>query len=435
MSNSKLQYPELDEARKAKLNEILEEIHTKASIDYSLQEMKDIQTAVRTMLERVVERVNKRGLFKISRIVPVGSMVEKTAVWKYNYLSGEIHTEFDYLGVLDCPRDILHRDQKCGQCVRLGEMLVKRNDLYEYENFPIRYNNDRKRSDHIFWREINTCLGSDCDCFSITLDENEELYWSLTYKLAEDCDPDYRCDKCVVEMPSGILRVNHSVSVGRAQVADCSLVFRWTSKVNTLSAYDKRLQEEAKESNSLTIHVDFLPAVEVLKSGTDTAAREHDFFLVPKHCNVCVILGYRDTWRKSNCLAEIAHIVNEMSEKHRNCYKVIKYFLPIMYKRINGYHVKTVVLNHSRQCSDSSEGCAECVLKILTELNHAYEFGRLNSFHDSNVNLYRILTDYECVIDATIEILCSVKDSDSCRTIIEDAEGAFRIKPIVSFRF
>ena len=218
MSNSKLQYPELDEARKAKLNEILEEIHTKASIDYGLQEMKDIQTAVQTMLERVVERVNRRGFLKISRIVPAGSMVEKTAVWKYSRTRlTRVHTEFDYLGVLDCPRDIIHRDQKCGQCVRLGEMPVKRNALHEYKNFSKGYNTDRERFDHIFWREINTCLGSDCDCFSITLNDPDYCFCSFTvYKLAEDCDPDYRCDKCVVEMPTGILRVNQSESLGGA---------------------------------------------------------------------------------------------------------------------------------------------------------------------------------------------------------------------------
>ena len=476
MSNSKLQYPELDEARKAKLNEILEEIHTKASIDYGLQEMKDIQTTVHKMLERVVERVNKRGLFKISRIVPAGSMEEKTAMWKYSIHTGEIYTEFDYLGVLDCPRDIIntefdylgvldcprdiiHRYRKCRRCVRLREMPVKRNALHEYKNFPKRgYNNDRKRFDHLFWREINTCLGSDCDCFSITLklNDNDERYWSLTYKLAEDCDPDYRCDKCVVEMPTGILRVNHSVSVGPFQgQAYCSLVFRWTSKASTISAYDRMLQEESSKINRLAIHVDFLPAIEVHQSGThtagssirnvtgvtpglsvltsDTAARKHDFFLVPKRCNVCYIdpLYGTEHWRKSNCLAEISHIVHDMSEKHKKYYKVIKYFLSIIAHiknvfvnwYVNWYHVKTMVLNHSRECSDSSEGCAECVLKILAELKHAYETKRLNSFTGSNVSILpkndidQIL--YKTVIEAAIKILCSVTDSDSCTTILE----------------
>ena len=51
--------------------------------------------------------------------------------------------------------------------------------------------------------------------------------------------------------------------------------------------------------------------------------------------------------------------------------------------------MKTVALNHSRDCSDSSEGCAECVLKILTDLKQAYETGTLTSFHESGVNIFR----------------------------------------------
>ena len=288
----------------------------------------------------------------------------------------------------------------------------------------------------------------------ITLGENEQLYMSLTYVLAEDCDPDYRCDKCVVEMPTGILRVNHSVSVGPFEgEANCSLVFRWTSKANTISAYDRMLQEESSKINRLAVHVDFLPAVEVHQSGTDTAgswirnvigfipglsvltsdtaARKHGFFLVPKSCNVCDIFHRAEPWRKSNCLAEISHIVHDMLEKHKKCYKVIKYFLSIIAHikivRVNWYHVKTMVLNHSRECSDSSEGCAECVLKILAELKHAYETKRLNSFTDSNVSILPINNNFidgifdKTVIEleAAIKILCSVTDSDSCTTILE----------------
>ena len=236
-------------------------------------------------------------------------------------------------------------------------------------------------------------------------------------------------------------------------------MFRWSSKANTISAYDRMLQEESSEVNRLAIHVDFLPAIEIHQSGThtagswirnvigfipglsvltsDTAARKHDFFLVPKSCNVCAfevcnILYGTEPWRKSNCLAEISHIVHDMSEKHKKCYKVIKYFLSIIEHikivRVNWYHVKTMVLNHSRECSDSSEGCAECVLKILAELKHAYKTKRLNSFTDSNVSILPTCIDiffdgilYKTVIEleAAIKILCSVTDSDSCTTILE----------------
>ena len=54
------------------------------SRNYSKQEILDIKAAVHTMLERVVARVNERGLFKISRIEPCGSMAEQTAVLKFS---------------------------------------------------------------------------------------------------------------------------------------------------------------------------------------------------------------------------------------------------------------------------------------------------------------------------------------------------------------
>ena len=333
VNENKLHYPNLDETQKAKLNELLDEIHTETSIDNSIQEMQEIKTAVRTMIHRIVTRVNKRGYFKISRVELCGSMREETAVWKFSRPTGEIHTEFDFLGVLDCPSDIIDRIEECGQCVELKKQPVNTTVLLENLRFPRQCDSDRERCDNLFWREINTCLGSDCNCFSVTLDDKDENMWSFTYKLAEGCTPDYRCDKCVVEMPTGILRVNHSLSVGKDRDegnTNCSLLFSWTSKAKTLSAYDIMLQEEPRKINTLAIHVDFLPAIEILKSGPGTTAREHDFFLVPKRCNVCDIEDIWTSWRKSNCLAEIAHIINDMSEKHRKCYKIIKYILSIV---------------------------------------------------------------------------------------------------------
>ena len=143
-----------------------------------------------------------------------------------------------------------------------------------------------------------------------------------TNQIAKECGSDYRFDKCVVEMPSGTLRVNHSVKFGPFEEINCSLAFRWTRKVNTLSVCDRCFEEEARKINSLSIHVDFLPALEVLKAIPGKYA--HDFFLVPKECKLC---GDNDQWRKSRCIAEMAYIVNEMAKKHRKCYKIIKYFL------------------------------------------------------------------------------------------------------------
>ena len=66
-----------------------------------------------------------------------------------------------------------------------------------------------------------------------------------------------------------------------------------------------------------------------------------------------------------------------MSEKHIKGYKFIKYCLSTTIDEddidINWYHVKTVALIHSRECSTLSESCVTCVLKMLTDLKHAYK--------------------------------------------------------------
>ena len=137
-------------------------------------------------------------------------------------------------------------------------------------------------------------------------------------------------------------------------------------------------------------------------------------------------------WRKSYCMAEIVYIVNEMSEKHRKCYKIIKYFLQRFMKfGINWYYVKTVALYHSRECSDSSEDCAECVLKMLTELKHAYETETLKSFYDSDVNIFdsnnaaifrSLYTRDKRIFKKVIKRLCSVRNTDSCYTLLQPCE-------------
>ena len=307
--NARLHYPKLDDTRTNKLNQLLDEVVSRASIDYANQEIRDIQTAVHTVLERVVTRVNKREMFKIPRIVPCGSMVERTTVLKFD-IKKEMYKEFDFLANLDYSPNILCRDHRCGQCVKVSELPVPvgaRSKLQEYGDKFGRLGTASRYCDHLFWREINTCLGSDCHCFSV-LYHDDSIFSSYSYKLAAECKSDYRCDKCVVEMPTGILRVNHSVSVGSdPMAAKCSLAFMWNSKANTLPVYDQMLQEKAGQVTYLPVHVDFLPALEVLKAKPDEAV--HDFFLVPKRCNACDP-SFEYYWRKSNCIAEIVYIVD-----------------------------------------------------------------------------------------------------------------------------
>ena len=433
---TRLDYPILDERTTNKLNEIFEEVHSKVSIDYSInQEILDIQAAVRMMLERVVARVNGRGRFNISRIQPCGSMAEGMAVWKYDEGQRENrYTEADFLAVLaDSPVLTRRSGGGCQQCAGVSVLPVNVNRLEDSEINSLfdgdNHYRERIKFDRLFFSELNTCLGSACNCFSL-LYKNNNLntgektitYPSYSYKLSAGCEPYYLCDKCVVEMPTGILRVNHTLSVGPGyDDENCSLAFIWTSKANTLSVYDSVFQEKAEDSTSLSIHVDFLPAIEIFKADSYDGTPEHDFFLLPKRCNG----GCRaEQWRKSNCLAEIAYIVHVMSEKHKKCYKIIKYFLSrwVFSNLINWYHVKTVALNHSRECLDASEDCAVCVLKMLTEAKHSYDIKTLNSFHHPDVNIFNesFANDSEWWFNLAIKRFCTVKNIDSPTTLLLD---------------
>ena len=76
--------------------------------------------------------------------------------------------------------------------------------------------------------------------------------------------------------------------------------------------------------------------------------------------------------------------------------------------------MKTVTLNHSRECSDSSESCAECVLKMFINLKHAYETGTLTSFYEPRVNIFRRRTILDLYtieyMQKAIERFCSATD-------------------------
>ena len=67
----------IEPVQRRKLTEFFDKIITHGSIDFSSQEIQDIQRAVHKIMERVVDRVNKRGIFHVARIEPGGSMVEK----------------------------------------------------------------------------------------------------------------------------------------------------------------------------------------------------------------------------------------------------------------------------------------------------------------------------------------------------------------------
>ena len=66
--------------QREKLEEFFQHITSKAPVDFTNCQIKDVQNAVYTMLERIRTRVNSRGIFNINRIVPSGSAAEQTSI-------------------------------------------------------------------------------------------------------------------------------------------------------------------------------------------------------------------------------------------------------------------------------------------------------------------------------------------------------------------
>ena len=97
--DQRINYQPLKFEQREKLEEFFHHITSKAPVDYTNQEIKDIHNAVLIMLERIRTRVNRRGIFNSDIIVPSGSAVEKTSIWKFIY--GIRYLEFDFLAFLN----------------------------------------------------------------------------------------------------------------------------------------------------------------------------------------------------------------------------------------------------------------------------------------------------------------------------------------------
>ena len=225
-------------------------------------------------------------------------------------------------------------------------------------------------------------------------------------------------------MPTGTLHVNTKISIYPSSKGpnDCSLIFQWTSKTNTLSAPDRWLLQKPQPISSLPIYVDFLPALESLKPNSSGPGDEQDYFIVPKTCNVCydeTFRSFRDRWRKSWCMAEIQSITTDMSGKHRRCYQIMKYLSKAKsWYLLPNYHIKTAVLRHHTTCSDVTDDCVDCVMALFRDLLLAYKTTELLSYQ-SNFNILNENNSdqsHNCVLYITK--LCSVSVTDSWKTFI-----------------
>ena len=363
-------------ARDRRLKTFYENILRNAALDFNNKEIQDIQTAVRQMLERVTAQMNAdpESGFKIAHIQPCGSMEEKASILKsgreaydYNGVRLTQYIEFDYLAIIDKSDDV-RLEGRCPACHLGRESILKQGNGDE---FPLKPGSDR-----VFNSQVRRSIASLCSCFSLVFRryEDDDPYLPTAFPF-EPANPN-GCPRCTVAMDTGCLTVMPTVI---NDIFDyCSLILLWTSFVSSLSNFDcDDTLQTTKQIKYLPIHIDFIPARKI--SGQQING-SNPLFLVPKRCFYC-------SWpcRLSDCLGEIEYFLNNVSEKHRKTYLIIKFILQLFWFPPK-YHLKVIFFHHCKICTDPSEDCATCVLSILRELSQSYKNGVLMAFR-GNVNL------------------------------------------------
>ena len=369
-------------ARDRRLKTFYETILRNAALNFNNKEIQDIQVAVRQMLERVTAQINTEpeSRFKISHIQASGSMEEKSLILKsrsydYNGVRLTKYIKFDYLAIIDLPDDV-RLEGSCPACHFGPRFLLNQDDA-----FPL-----KRGSNGVFKWQLGRSTASLCGCFSLLcleyVDDKPSLRTAFSF---EPANPNINgCPSCTVTMDTGCLTVMPNVS--NFNRCDCSLKLLWTSYVSSLSDFDcKGTLQTTKQIKYLPIHIDFIPA---RKINGQQINGSNPLFLVPKTCSFC-----REQCRLSDCLGEIEYFLNNVSEKHKKAYLIIKFIFQF-FGWPPKYHLKVIQFHHCKICTDTSEDYATCVLSILRELIQSYENGVLTAFR-GNVNLLEGRHDYE----------------------------------------
>ena len=359
------------EIQDIQLKSFYKNILRNAALNFNNKEIHDIQIAVRQMLERVTAQINTEAesLFKISHIQPCGSMEEKSSILKsvsrvcdYNGARLRKYIEFDFLAVIDLP-DVVRLEGGCPAC----HFVLKQGN-----GFPL-----KRDSENVFNRQLCRSIASLCSCFSLVFhrDNDKKPFLPILFSFEPANTNINGCSSCTVAMDTGCLTVMPKVI---SEYRGCSLILLWTSYVSSLSDFDcNDTLQTTKPIKYLPIHIDFIPACKI--SGQQING-SNPLFLVPKECSYC---GWN--CRLSDCLSEVEYFLNNVSEKHKKAYLIIK-FISQFFGFLPKYHLKIILFHHCKICTDTSEDYATCVLSTLRELVQSYENGLLMAFH-GNVNL------------------------------------------------
>ena len=368
-------------AKDRRLKTFYKNILRNAALNFKNKEIQDIQIAVRQMLERVTAQINTKpeSLFKISHIQASGSVEEKSSILKselepydYNGVRLTKYIEFDYLAIIDLPDDV-RLEGSCPGCHLGLEYIRSQGDGFNL--FP--------GSDDVFNSQLNRSTASLCSCFSL----DDQLFPTAFY--FKPANPNINgCPSCTVTMDTGCLTVMPKI-INHSGVC-CSLKLLWTSYVSSLSDFDcNDILQTTKQIKYLPVHIDFIPARKI--SGQQING-SNPLFLVPKTCSSC-----SEQCRLSDCLSEIEYFLNSVTEKHKKTYLIIK-FISQFHEWLPKYHLKIILFQHCKICTDTSEDYATCVMSILRELVQSYENGVLMAFR-GNVNLLKRRHEYDGVLE------------------------------------
>ena len=408
------------------MNSFFEDILKTSSVDYSCNEIEDIQSAVLEMLERIAVKINERGLFNISRIEPCGSMAEKAALWKTNTrrnVNGtnfEKYLEFDFLAVLAKTDDIKLLMQDCKGCKEVHGSLLNNTLLQKYGYIEMSRNSKWKgvdinsvfKIDQMFIGEVDASIVSLCNCWTIQGEFDDDCFIGLpdisyTPKFYPSSAG---CTECSISRASGTLKI----APGNYGTRDCTLILQWESKSSSLFAPVGYSINQTQNMKRFEIHIDFIAALETLQETQqgDTQTVDPKCFIVSKRCHV----RYDSIrWRISGCIEEIKAIKNEFSTKHKKCYMILKYIFQT--GELNNYTMKTVVLHHHTTCTDTSEDMVACVTTILQELRDAYKRDHLLAYCRP-VNILRN-NDRPTYGKVFVVVLKSINKLDSFKPYIE----------------
>ena len=269
--------------------------------------------------------MNKTGLFKVSRIISVGSMAEKTALLlrssKRVYrgvFKDWWYLEFDFLAILEVSHGVKIKKHSCDGCMNFLGGLWSEEIARKYGSdrnfmwlFPRELRCNQKCIADSIFREVLKSLAPNCDCCAYSSNK-------VFKRNSPSVEFETGCERCTIRKSTGNLCIVYSTDITYRYVG-CSWSFMWTSREMSIQTYDKDTLQSDNPVRQLIIPIDILPAVEV----TVGKRFKHNCFLVPKKCNVgyCKQLG----WRKSCCLAEIESFLNNKSSKHRKYYLLLKY--------------------------------------------------------------------------------------------------------------